>query len=138
MQDAILQGSAKLPADGSTASTSSIDLQNSSTGEWSPDFCEFMLTPPALTGTQLPSSNYISYTVYTGLSSTAGTSAVAILSLPNQYGIGTSGSVSPAPMYFRLPVQGVNRYLTVTAGTGGGSTVASSATFTLAAVFGKN
>jgi hypothetical protein len=138
MQDLLLQGSNLLTGAGSTSTSSLIPLQNSSTGEWSPDYCEFLITPPVLTLAQLPQSASITYQPVIA-TNTAGTSIV------NAPGVGSflqtggvSGSPSPAPIAFKLPIPiGAAYWLGVQA-TSGTSTAATSATFTVAATFGKN
>lgn len=140
LQDANLSASGYLPAAGATGATSLMDLGlNVGLGQigqadW--QRTDFSLTLPTLTTAQAISGTSITYQILTSdVATTNAASAVPMYTIPTSIAPSAASSgIVGQTFYFRPPIGGVHRYMWASA-TAAASTLATSATMTLAALF---
>ena len=145
LQDALLIVTGAYPAAAATAATSFIDLGEGPKDQFNPQRVLFQLQVPALTPTQLPNSTNAIYQIMsTDSATTNAASAYCVMIVPtlgdnavntvsNQTFANASSGAAGFNYTFALPFS-VRRYLFAQA-TASASTVATTATLTLTALF---
>jgi hypothetical protein len=115
MKDGLLKKTAALPAAAGSTSTAGIDLEEGTRGDFLAN-CEFLLTAPALTTTQLPDTKTMTYKLEHDTDSAFGTATTIAASVITQTGAGGAGAAG-STFRFRAATT-VKRYVRATA-TGG-------------------
>jgi hypothetical protein len=136
VQDASLIVTLALPGAASTTVTSTgLDLGVASSNAILPAV-ELLLTVPALTTTQLPDTDTVTYAILVSASIGLGTPATLLPTVIVQTGAGGAGAAG-ATYRFRLPdsIGAGNRYIGFTSTTGSGTGNCSAKSATLQMVF---
>jgi hypothetical protein len=111
LQDGLMQVARALPASATAVHSTVLDLGNTSRGDFLAR-CEFLVTAPALTTTQLPNSGTMTYVIEQsadGVNTFTTVNGPAIV----QTGAGGTGAAAATARY-RLP-EAVQRYIRLTA-----------------------
>lgn len=130
--DAALTVSKALPNGAASVTSDGIDLGHGTHGDFLAD-CEFKLTAPALSTTELPDTKTMTYILQHDTDSAFGTAATLVDNAIVQTGASSAGAAA-ATWQGKLPA-GVNRYVRFKA-TNSGTGNASGSTGTLDVLFG--
>ena len=131
VQDALMALTLALPNGAATTVSTSLDLQNSSKGDFVAP-CEVQISAPLLGATPLPDAKTMKYDLITSDSSDLSGPTVLVAAAITQTGASSSGAAADS-VKLRLP-SNVKRYLGFRA-TGSASGNASSASATLKLLF---
>lgn len=126
LKDSLVSASGALPAAASSSTyTSSIDLGLGAHGETAFGLAEFEIDAPALTTTELPNGDVVTYDVVISASSNLSSPVTVSAGVLTQTGAGGAGAAA-ATQRFRLPLSlnallASARYLGIRANTGAGT-----------------
>lgn len=130
LQDNNLIETGTLPAGATSTQTTSLDTRTGPFGTFVPERVEFLLSVPALTSTQLPNSDTITYNILQSVDGATWTTLYPGVLV--QTGASSAGAAANT-FNFRPPV-GCSRYLAAQA-VGVAGVAASGSSFTLSAQF---